>query len=187
MTCRRPLPSPRPEGRGARNRRRAQSTNQDDLQRADLGRCWVANVAAESFTHGLHHRQPDRKDLREWRAAGPVLNASRRPFPFIRKVFADSGYQGLRVAEVTSIAVGVVKKPDQVGFAVQPRRWVVDRWVIGSRPSPKEGGCLCRGVRTWSLLERHKHREGAAVKYLPDLTCLWKRPRSAWSTKPAGS
>jgi putative transposase len=40
------------------------------------------------------------------------------------------------VAEVTSIAVGVVKKPDQVGFAVQPRRWVVERffaWISRNR------------------------------------------------------
>jgi transposase len=30
--------------------------------------------------------------------AGPLLAASRRPFPFIEKVFADAGYQGPRVA-----------------------------------------------------------------------------------------
>ncbi len=69
--------------------------------------------------------------------AGPVLQASRRPFPFVRKVFADAGYQGPRVAEATSIAVEIVKrKPDQVGFAVQPRRWVVERvfaWVSRNR------------------------------------------------------
>jgi len=61
--------------------------------------------------------------------AGPLLQASRQPFPFIRKVFADAGYQGPRVAEATSIAVEIVKrKPDQIGFAVQPRRWVVERF-----------------------------------------------------------
>lgn len=46
--------------------------------------------------------------------AGPLLAASRRPFPFIEKVFADAGYQGPRV-EI------VLRKPDQIGFAVQPR------------------------------------------------------------------
>lgn len=30
--------------------------------------------------------------------AGPVLRASRRPFPFIERVFADAGYAGERVA-----------------------------------------------------------------------------------------
>ena len=55
--------------------------------------------------------------------AGPLLQASRRPLPCIRKAFADAGYQSPRVAEATSIAVEIVKrKPDQVGFAVQPRR-----------------------------------------------------------------
>ena len=69
--------------------------------------------------------------------AGPLLQASRRPFPFIEKVFADAGYQGPRVASATAIAVEIVRrKPDQVGFAVQPRRWVVERffaWISRNR------------------------------------------------------
>jgi transposase len=69
--------------------------------------------------------------------AGPLLKASRRSFPFIAKVFADAGYQGPRVATATSIAVEIVRrKPDQVGFAVQPRRWVVERffaWISRNR------------------------------------------------------
>jgi putative transposase len=69
--------------------------------------------------------------------AGPVLRASRRPFPFIAKVFADAGYRGPRVAQATNIAVEIVRrKPDQVGFAIQPRRWVVERffaWINRNR------------------------------------------------------
>jgi transposase len=69
--------------------------------------------------------------------AGPMLKASRRPFPFIRKVFADAGYQGERVAKATTIAVEIVRKqPGQIGFAVQPRRWVVERffaWINRNR------------------------------------------------------
>jgi transposase len=65
------------------------------------------------------------------------LAASRRPFPFIEKVFADAGYQGPRVATATWIAVEIVRrKPDQIGFAVQPRRWVVERffaWINRNR------------------------------------------------------
>ena len=59
-------------------------------------------------------------------ATGPLLAASRRPFPFIEKVFADAGYQGPRVATAT-------------GFAVQPRRWVVERFfavVAGVAATP---------------------------------------------------
>jgi putative transposase len=70
-------------------------------------------------------------------AGGPVLKVSRRSFPFIEKVFADAGYQGPRLAAATCIAVEIVRrKPDQIGFAIQPRRWVVERffaWISRNR------------------------------------------------------
>lgn len=76
-------------------------------------------------------------DIQDRDAGGPVLRASRRVFPFITKVFADAGYQGPRLARATSIAVEIVRrKPDQIGFAVQPRRWVVERffaWISRNR------------------------------------------------------
>jgi putative transposase len=60
---------------------------------------------------------------------GPLLRASRGSFPVIGKVFTDSGYAGQKVAEATVIAVEIVhENPEQVGFAVQPRRWVVERF-----------------------------------------------------------
>jgi len=81
------------------------------------------------FAHSAHIQDRD--------GAGPILKASRRPFPFIRKVFADAGYQGPRVAKATAIAVEIVKRrPGQIGFAVQPRRWVVERffaWINRNR------------------------------------------------------
>jgi hypothetical protein len=41
----------------------------------------------------------------------------------IQRVFADGGYAGEKVATATLIAVEIVRKnPDQVGFAVNPRR-----------------------------------------------------------------
>ena len=73
---------------------------------------------------------------------GPLLCASRGSFPFIEKVFADSGYSGEKVATATVIAVEIVRKsPDQVGFAVQPRRWVVERffaWINRNRRLAKD-------------------------------------------------
>jgi putative transposase len=60
--------------------------------------------------------------------AGPLLKASRKAFPFVARVFADSAYAAERVATATRIVVEIVRKhPDQVGFAVHPRRWVVER------------------------------------------------------------
>ena len=73
---------------------------------------------------------------------GPPLCASRGSFPFIEKVFADSGYAGEKVATATVIAVEIVRKsPDQVGFAGQPRRWVVERffaWINRNRRLAKD-------------------------------------------------
>jgi transposase len=74
--------------------------------------------------------------------AGPVLRASRRPFPFISRVFADAGYASERVSAATRIAVEIVRKqPEQVGFAVHPKRWVVERlfaWLGRNRRLAKD-------------------------------------------------
>ena len=85
---------------------------------------------------------PHAASLQDRDGAGPVLRASRRPFPFIERVFADAGYAGERVATATRIAIEIVKKqPDQVGFAVHPRRWVVERlfaWLGRNRRLAKD-------------------------------------------------
>ncbi len=74
--------------------------------------------------------------------AGPLLAASRRRFPFIERVFADAGYAGERVARATRITVEIVRKQaGQVGFAVHPRRWVVERffaWLGRNRRLAKD-------------------------------------------------
>ena len=54
-------------------------------------------------------------------------------YPFLRKVFADGGYQGpifeQGVAQLlTQMQVEIVKRSDNAkGFVVLPRRWVVER------------------------------------------------------------
>jgi transposase len=66
-----------------------------------------------------------------------LLRASRGSSPFIEKVFADSGYASDKVATATVVAVETLRKnPDQVDFAVQPCRWVVERffaWINRNR------------------------------------------------------
>jgi putative transposase len=80
---------------------------------------------------------PQAADVQDRDGAGPVLRLSRRTFPFIAKAFADAGYAGDRPATATIITVHIVRKPkDQVGFAVHPRRWVVERffgWISRNR------------------------------------------------------
>jgi len=86
--------------------------------------------------------EPHSASIRYRDGGGPLLRASRRIFPFIQRVFADSGYAGEKIAKATLIAVEIVRKnPDQVGFAVQPRRWVVERffaWIGRNRRLAKD-------------------------------------------------
>lgn len=86
--------------------------------------------------------EPHPASIQDHDCEGLLLQASRRIFPFIQRVFADSGYAGEKVAKATLIAVEIVRKsPDQVGFAVQPRRWVVERffaWIGRNRRLAKD-------------------------------------------------
>lgn len=86
--------------------------------------------------------EPHAADIQDRDGGGPLLAASRHAFPFIETVFADGGYAGDRVAQATAIAVEIVRKnPGQVGFAVQPRRWVVERffaWINRNRRLAKD-------------------------------------------------
>lgn len=59
------------------------------------------------------------------------------PYLFIIRAFADMGFAGEGPARATSITIRTVRKPpDQVGFAVHPRRWVDERffaWISRNR------------------------------------------------------
>ena len=86
--------------------------------------------------------EPHPASIQDRDGGGPLLRTSRRIFPFIQRVFADSGYGGEKVAKATLIAVEIVRKnPDQIGFAVNPRRWVVERffaWIGRNRRLAKD-------------------------------------------------
>jgi transposase len=73
--------------------------------------------------------EPHPESIQNRDSGGPLLRISRHIFRFIELVFADSGYTGEKVVTATLIAVEILRKnPDQVGFAVNPRRWVVERF-----------------------------------------------------------
>jgi transposase len=66
-----------------------------------------------------------------------ILKLLKGALPGVRHIFADGGYRGRLIAIAKGawgIVVEVVKKPvDQLGFAVLPRRWVVERtfsWLM---------------------------------------------------------
>src|SRR5579859_7900673 len=56
-------------------------------------------------------------------------------FPFLKTLFADSGYQGPKFAKALAkvlphLDIEVVKRSDQVsGFVVLPKRWIVERTI----------------------------------------------------------
>ena len=81
--------------------------------------------------------EPQPANIQDRDGAPIVLRLSRRSFPFITTAFADMGFTGDGPAMATSIIIEIVRKPpDQVGFAVHPRRWVVERffaWISRNR------------------------------------------------------
>jgi transposase len=56
-------------------------------------------------------------------------------FPFLEKLFADSGYQGpifdMALASILpSLKIEIVKRSDKAsGFVVLPKRWIVERSI----------------------------------------------------------
>jgi transposase len=56
-------------------------------------------------------------------------------FPFLKKLFADSGYQGPKFAKALAkvrphLDIEIVKRSDQVsGFVTLPKRWIVERTI----------------------------------------------------------
>ena len=80
--------------------------------------------------------------VQDCNGAPPVLQAVHARFPSIQRAFADSTYGYKRVEAATPIVIEIVRKlPDQVGFAVLPRRWVVERffaWINRNRRLAKD-------------------------------------------------
>lgn len=80
---------------------------------------------------------PQPADTQDRDGAIPVLQVSRKSFLFVEKAFADMGYSGDTPQNATLVNVELVRKPkDQVGFAVHPKRWVVERsfaWISRNR------------------------------------------------------
>jgi transposase len=71
-------------------------------------------------------------------------------FPFLLKLYADSGYQGPKFQQALrrvcrQINVEIVKRSDTGKFVVLPRRWVVERtiaWLCRCRRLAKDWECL---------------------------------------------
>ena len=74
-------------------------------------------------------------------------------FPFLKKLFADGGYQGPQFEQAVAkilpeLQVEIVKRSDQAkGFEILPKRWVVERtfaWLGRCRRLAKDFENLTR-------------------------------------------
>lgn len=88
-------------------------------------------------------------DLQDRDGAKVVLRALLGRFPRLELIWADGGYGGALVAwakEVGGWTLALGKRPPgQQGFAVLPRRWVVERtfaWLGRSRRLSKDYAAL---------------------------------------------
>jgi transposase len=68
-------------------------------------------------------------------------------FPFLLKLYADGGYQGLEFQQAVAkilrrVNIEIVKRSDQAkGFVVLPKRWIVERtlaWLNRCRRLAKD-------------------------------------------------
>lgn len=82
-------------------------------------------------------------------------------YPFLRKLYADGGYQGpeFRAAIagiMAAVDVEIIKRSDRAkGFVVLPRRWVVERtfaWLGRCRRLAKDWECLGHVARAFVQL-----------------------------------
>jgi putative transposase len=82
-------------------------------------------------------------DIQDRDGARPLLRASRRAFPFVERMFADSAYASQRVAEAAKPAVvEIVRRlSHHIGFVILPKRWIVERflaWINRNRRLAKD-------------------------------------------------
>lgn len=91
-------------------------------------------------------------DVQDRDGALPLLKEARRLFPFVERIFADGGYQGVvtaaSVAAIGGWRLQIVKRSDQAkGFVVLPKRWIVERtfaWMGRCRRLAKDFENLTR-------------------------------------------
>jgi transposase len=99
-------------------------------------------------------------DVQDRDGAVPLLASVRRPFPWLRHVFADGGYAGAKLGTALA-ALGhwtlqIVKRSDAAqGFELLPRRWVVERtlaWLNRNRRLAKDFEALAETATAWLFL-----------------------------------
>jgi transposase len=99
-------------------------------------------------------------DIQDRDGAVDVLAAVRRRFPWLRHIFADGGYAGMKLrdalARMGTWTVEIIKRSDTAkGFHVLPRRWVVERtfaWLGRCRRLAKDWDKSIQSSTAWALI-----------------------------------
>ena len=154
---------------GAERRGAGQSVGADDgkggLRGYDAGK---PSLGRQRFllvdTHGwLIAVWVDAADVPEWDGGRQPVRQAQQEQPRLRHLWTDAGF-GAKFADWVRQAVGwtveiVTKHPGgtrgQQGFAVQPRRWVVERtlsWLYKQRRLAKDDERLEESSETWIYL-----------------------------------
>ena len=79
-------------------------------------------------------------DVQDRDGAFHLLRRARRLFPFIKRIFADGGYAGQKMATIVwrtgTWKLEIVRRSDAKGFELLPKRWIVERtfaWISRNR------------------------------------------------------
>ena len=99
-------------------------------------------------------------DIQDRDGGVPLMSTVLGLFPFLLKLYADSGYQGRKFQGglqrvCGQINVEIVKRSDIGKFVVLPKRWIVERtiaWLNRCRRLAKDWECLNRKARAYVLL-----------------------------------
>ncbi len=98
-----------------------------------------------------------RADVQDRDGAPPLLANVRCSFPWLRHVFADSGYAGDKLKNALlgngDWTIEIIKRSDTAkGFVLLPRRWVVERtiaWLNRNRRLAKDVKASIASPTTW--------------------------------------
>lgn len=103
----------------------------------------------------LLHAVVHKADIQDRDGGVLVLETLFGMFPFLKKLFADGGYQGPQFQKALArilpqLTTSIVKRSDRAkGFEVLPRRWVVERtfaWLNRCRRLAKDFENLTRNA-----------------------------------------
>lgn len=99
-------------------------------------------------------------DIQDRDGAPAVLASIRKPFPWLRHIFADGGYAGKKLRSALSKmgdwTIEIIKRSDTAkGFEVLPRRWVVERtfaWLGRCRRLAKDWETSTASAEGWMMV-----------------------------------